>query len=47
MKKLLTLLGVLGMSVAAWAQTLNSPDGNLKLTFRTVGRENPCLFAGI
>lgn len=33
MKKLLTLLGVLGMSVAAWAQTLNSPDGNLKLTF--------------
>ena len=33
MKKLLTLLGVLGMSVAAWAQTLNSPDGNLKLTY--------------
>lgn len=41
MKKLLTLLGVLGMSVAAWAQTLNSPDGNLKLTFGLSAEKNP------
>lgn len=41
MKKLLTLLGVLGMSVAAWAQTLNSPDGNLKLTFGLSAEKTP------
>lgn len=41
MKKLLTLLGVLGMSVAAWAQTLNSPDGNLKLTFGLSAEKPP------
>ena len=41
MKKLLTLLGVLGMSVAAWTQTLNSPDGNLKLTFGLSAEKTP------
>lgn len=41
MKKLLTLLGVLGMSVVAWAQTLNSPDGNLKLTFGLSAEKTP------
>lgn len=41
MKKLLTLLGVLGMSVAAWAQTLNSSDGNLKLTFGLSAEKTP------
>ena len=41
MKKLLTLLGVLGMSVAAWAQTLNSPDRNLKLTFGLSAEKTP------
>lgn len=41
MKKLLTLLGVLGMSVAVWAQTLNSPDGNLKLTFGLSAEKTP------
>lgn len=41
MKKLLVLLSLFGLSVAAWAQTLDSPDGNLKLTFGLSAEKTP------
>lgn len=41
MKKLLVLLSLFGLSVAAWSQTLDSPDGNLKLTFGLSAEKTP------
>ncbi len=41
MKKLLVLLSLFGLSVAACSQTLDSPDGNLKLTFGLSAEKTP------
>lgn len=41
MKKLFILLMLFGMSVATWAQTLTSPDGNLKMTFGLSAEKTP------
>lgn len=41
MKKLLVLLSLFGLSVAGWSQTLDSPDGNLKLTFGLSAEKTP------